>query len=201
MESFAWKKFILASVLFVAVAGCRYGPPQEENSRSDAPQNSRVAAPSTSSEPRKNPDRMIAGRVVHISDGDTFIIEKENGERTTIRIHAIDAPELAQEFGKESRENLRALIANQPVKISQKTTDRFQRIVGQVFLNGIDIGLEQVKSGYAWHFKQYAKEQQADDHAAYAAAEDAARNSKFGLWHGAQPVNPKDYRNTHGTRN
>jgi endonuclease YncB( thermonuclease family) len=201
MESFAWKKFTLVALIFIAVAGCRYGPPQDENSSREAPQNSPAAAPSAA---RKNTDRnMIAGRVVHISDGDTFIIEKENGERVTVRVHAIDAPELSQEFGRESRENLRALIDNQQVEIRQQTTDQFHRTVGQVFLNGKDIGLEQVAGGFAWHFKQYAKQQQPDERKAYADAEETARNGRRGLWQSGQAENPQDYRRTqgnHGTR-
>jgi endonuclease YncB( thermonuclease family) len=197
MESFAWKKFILVSTLFAAVAGCRYGPPQDENNGSDAPQNSPATAPSAT---RKNADRnVIAGRVVHISDGDTFIIEKENGERVTVRIHAIDAPELSQEFGRESRENLRALIDNQQVEIRQQTTDQFRRTVGQVFSNGKDIGLEQVAGGFAWHFKQYAKQQPLDERKAYADAEESARNGRRGLWQNGQAENPQDYRRTQGT--
>jgi endonuclease YncB( thermonuclease family) len=197
MESFAWKKFVLVSILFAVAAGCRYGPPQDENSRNEAPQNSPVAAPSAT---RKNADRnMIAGRVVHISDGDTFIVEKESGERMTVRIHAVDAPELSQEFGRESRENLRALIDNQLVEIRQQTTDQFHRVVGQVFLNGKDVGLEQVAGGFAWHFKQYAKEQPQDERKAYADAEEAARNGRGGLWQSGQAENPQDYRRTQGT--
>jgi endonuclease YncB( thermonuclease family) len=197
MESIVWKKFILASILFVAASGCRFEPPQDQNSRREAPQNSPAAAPSAT---RKNEDRsMIAGRVVHISDGDTFIIEKESGERVTVRIHAVDAPELSQEFGRESRENLRALIDNQQVEIRQQTTDPFHRIVGQGFLNGRDIGLEQVAGGFAWHFKQYAKQQPQNERKTYADAEETARNNHRGLWQSGQAENPQNYRRTHGT--
>jgi endonuclease YncB( thermonuclease family) len=134
---------------------------------------------------------------VHISDGDTFIVEDENGERITVRIHAIDAPELAQTFGRESREQLRALIANQGVEVRRQKTDQYHRTVGTVFLDGKDIGLEMVGGGYAWHFKQYQKEQPADERKLYADAEAAARNSRLGLWRDGDPAPPWEYRRTH----
>ncbi len=147
----------------------------------------------------------IRGTVVHISDGDTFIVEDENGKRTTIRIHAIDAPELSQDFGRESRENLRALIADQQVEVRTHDTDQFRRIVGTVFTGEEnvapkDIGLAQVAGGFAWHFKQYQKEQPADERRAYSEAEETARNSRLGLWRGNNPLPPKDYRRTHDPR-
>lgn len=136
----------------------------------------------------------IRGTVVHISDGDTFIVEAEGGERTTIRIHAIDAPELAQTFGKESREALRALIANQPVEIKQQKTDQYHRVVGSVFLNGKDIGLEMLNSGNVWYFRQYQKEQPAEEQQAYLAAEATALHQNLGLWRDAHPIPPWEYR-------
>jgi endonuclease YncB( thermonuclease family) len=139
----------------------------------------------------------IKGTVVHISDGDTFIVEDEQGKRTTVRIHAIDAPELSQEFGKESREALRALIANQQVEVREHNKDQYRRSVGQVFLDGKDIGLEQVASGNAWHFKQYEKEQPAEERQAYTVAEKSARDSRLGIWRNGIPEAPQDYRRTH----
>jgi endonuclease YncB( thermonuclease family) len=147
-----------------------------------------------------NDPARLSGKVVHISDGDTFIIEDENGKRTTVRIHAIDAPELSQDFGRESRENLRALIADQQVEIRKHNTDQFQRIVGTVFTGQKDIGLAQVAGGFAWHFKQYQKEQPADEREAYAKAEETARSSRLGLWSGNNPLPPKDYRRGHDPR-
>jgi endonuclease YncB( thermonuclease family) len=152
--------------------------------------------------PSNDPARIadIKGAVVHISDGDTFIVESAGGERTTIRIHAIDAPELSQDFGKESREQLRALIANQTVTVRKHNTDQYRRIVGSVFLNEKDIGLEMIGGGYAWHFKQYQKQQSAEEQKAYTAAENAARESRLGIWRDSNPTAPWDYRRLNQNR-
>lgn len=64
----------------------------------------------------------------------------------------------------------------------------------KVVLDGMDANLEMVKQGCAWHYKQYAREQSAEDVALYAQAEQGARASHLGLWKDAQPIPPWDYR-------
>lgn len=144
--------------------------------------------------PSESGTELIKGTVVHISDGDTFIIENGSGERTTVRIHAIDAPELAQAFGRESREALRALIANQTVEIKQQKIDQYHRIVGSVFLDGKDIGLEMLNGGNVWYYRQFQKELTAEDQQAYASAEATALHLDLGLWRDAHPIPPWEYR-------
>ena len=46
----------------------------------------------------------------------------------------------------------------------------------------LDIGLEQIKAGLAWHFKRYEHEQTAENRASYAAAEAIAKATRRGLW-------------------
>ena len=72
--------------------------------------------------------------------------------------------------------------------------DRYGREVGKVLHDGQDVCLAQVKKGLAWHYKAYEGEQSESDRNAYAAAEDAARAGKVGLWADARPVPPWDYR-------
>ena len=184
--SFIW-------LIILTCAGCG-----GDGSASDASNNPTTGAKVPEAARTSEKVSSIKGTVVHISDGDTFIVEDEQGKRTTVRIHAIDAPELSQEFGKESREALRAMIANQQVEAREHNKDQYRRSVAQVFLNDKDIGLEQVASGNAWHFKQYEKEQPAEERQAYADAEKSARDSRLGIWRSGDPEAPQDYRRTHG---
>jgi len=181
-------KILFVLILALFAGGCRTVDRVPVNSGNSDNKSAKVNTPA------KGGPALIKGTVVHISDGDTFIIETDAGERITIRIHAIDAPELAQTFGRESREELRALIANQTVEVRRQKTDQFRRTVGTVFLDGKDIGLEMIGGGYAWHFKQYQKEQPADERKFYADAETAARDSRLGLWRDENPLPPRDYR-------
>lgn len=199
------KLFLLLGVCFAAISivGCRAGSNKVFVPVSGSPTPNAAGEPPQSQTYNRDLDdqrKRIAGRVVHISDGDTFILEDELRKRTTVRIHAIDAPELAQPFGRESREQLRALIMNQQVEVREQNRDQFKRIVGAVFFNGRDMGLEMVRGGYVWHFKQYQKQQSPEDRAAYASAEEAAKNSRLGLWNDRNPVAPQDYRRKYGTR-
>ena len=53
--------------------------------------------------------------------------------------------------------------------------DRYGREVCKVIRGGTDANLEQIKAGFAWWYREYAKEQTPEDRASYAAAEDDAR--------------------------
>ncbi len=39
--------------------------------------------------------------------------------------------------------------------VEYQKRDRYGRIVGKALLDGIDVCLEQVKAGFAWHYKKY----------------------------------------------
>jgi endonuclease YncB( thermonuclease family) len=58
----------------------------------------------------------------------------------------------------------------------------------------VDVCLEQIRAGYAWHFKRYQHEQSPKDRQLYAEAEDKARADKLGLWQHRNPVPPWDLR-------
>jgi endonuclease YncB( thermonuclease family) len=59
---------------------------------------------------------------------------------------------------------------------------------------GVDVNLGMVSAGFAWHNKDYEKEQSFADRAAYAAAEDDARRARRGLWADPRPVPPWEFR-------
>jgi len=87
------------------------------------------------------------------------------------------------------------------VKIQRAQVVSFKRApTGKIIVNGIDANLEQVKTGMAWHYKQYQREQSASDRAAYADAENEARTARRGLWQEAEPTPPWDWRRQQKTR-
>jgi hypothetical protein len=51
-----------------------------------------------------------------------------------------------------------------------------------------------VRDGYAWHYKEYASEQDAADRSRYGNAEALARSARSGLWADTSPMYPSDYR-------
>jgi endonuclease YncB( thermonuclease family) len=57
--------------------------------------------------------------------------------------------------------------------------------------------LEQVEAGFAWHYKKYQQEQDAQDQQRYATAENQARDGRLGLWRDNNPNAPWEFRRLH----
>ncbi len=143
---------------------------------------------------------VLEGKVVRVADGDTCTVQPNQGKAERVRFLAIDAPESKQAFGAQSKKNLEQLILNKTVKVEFNRRDQYGRITGKILLENEDINLAQVKAGFAWHYKTFARQQTPEDAKAYAAAEETARQKKWGLWAGARPQAPWAFRRENGTR-
>lgn len=139
----------------------------------------------------------LTGAVVRVVDGDTIYVLDTNHERHKIRLAGIDAPERKQAYGLASRKHLASIVAGQQVSIEYQKHDRYGRIVGKVLRDGIDVCLEQIKNGFAWHYKKYQQEQNAQDRQRYASAENRAREYRLGLWRENKPNAPWEFRRLH----
>jgi endonuclease YncB( thermonuclease family)/methylphosphotriester-DNA--protein-cysteine methyltransferase len=137
---------------------------------------------------------VIEGKVINVHDGDTVTVLDQDNKKFHIRLQGIDAPELKQEFGSVSQENLSRMVLGKQVTIFWNKVDKYRRTVGTIMLDGHDINIEQVKAGLAWHFKKYEDEQAPADRLTYAAAEQQARAAKLGLWKDQSPMAPGDWR-------
>lgn len=147
----------------------------------------------------------IAGKVIRIIDGDTFVLLVSQNDRTKhqqrIRITTIDAPEERQPFYQVSKDYLGKLIHEQEVLIEPNKIDIYGRTVARVTLNGRDIGLEQINAGLAWYARAYASALTLEEQGYYLLAESRARNSRAGLWNDANPTPPWTFRaNKHNQR-
>lgn len=91
----------------------------------------------------------IQGKVIRVLDGDTIEVLQDK-KPVRIRLANIDAPEKKQAFGRWSANQLKALLAAQPVTVTYTQTDRYGRIIGHVFTtNGTDVSRFMVQSGAA----------------------------------------------------
>lgn len=136
----------------------------------------------------------FAGLVVRVSDGDTIKVRDRCGNLRTVRMLGIDAPEKMQAHGLESKANLYMMISGKKVYVRSSEKDKYGRDLGKVLYSKLDINLEQIKSGNAWHYKAYEQSQSAKDRLAYSAAENAARANLMGLWGGQDAVAPWEFR-------
>ncbi|MBI4404125.1 MAG: thermonuclease family protein [Deltaproteobacteria bacterium] len=138
----------------------------------------------------------LSGRVVKVLDGDTIVVLDAVLNENKVRLLGIDAPEKKQAFGSASKTSLSELVFGKEVRVEYKKRDRYGRILGKVIYQGKDINLEQIRSGLAWHYKQYQREQAFEERQSYATAEDKARELKIGLWQQPTPIPPWASRHT-----
>lgn len=69
-------------------------------------------------------------------------------------------PRKKQPFGQAATRYNRSLSAQKIVTVKVETTDRYGRLVGEVFLpDGRSLNRELVRAGYAWWFRKYSKDQ------------------------------------------
>jgi len=136
----------------------------------------------------------IEGRVIGVSDGDTVTVVDGLHTPHRIRLAGIDAPEKAQAYGDASKRYLSDLVFGEAVTVEYKKHDRYGRVVGKLLKDGHDASLEQLRAGFAWHYKQYQREQSREDRGAYAQAEHGAQQAHAGLWRDPAPVPPWAWR-------
>jgi endonuclease YncB( thermonuclease family) len=143
----------------------------------------------------------FTAKVQRVVDGDTVHVEDETGKKFKVRLTGIDAPEQNQPYGLASAYHLRELLLNKLVLLKSKSmngkpysVDRYKRVLAKVILDGKDVNLSQVLSGYAWHFKRYQKQQSSLDRKSYSEAELNAKKNELGLWGEKKPIAPWKWR-------
>jgi endonuclease YncB( thermonuclease family) len=137
---------------------------------------------------------VVEGRVVGVTDGDTITVLDGARAQHTVRLGGIDAPERGQPFGTVAKENLSKLVYDRRVEARCWKRDRYGREVCSVFLGTRDAGLEMIRDGYAWHFKEFQAEQSPEEREVYARTEESAKAARRGLWSEPNPLPPWDWR-------
>ena len=132
----------------------------------------------------------LSGKVIGISDGDTFTLLNADKQQVKIRLAEIDAPESAQPYGKRSKQALSRLIFGKEVRVVVQTTDRYGRTVGRPYVRGLDVCEEMIRSGSAWVYRQYVVD------LGLFGIETEARAARRGLWAlpEAEQIAPWDWR-------
>ena len=133
------------------------------------------------------------GEVAYVVDGDTLYVKDSWGNKHKIRIANIDAPEMKQAGGKNSRSSLLPL-SKQQVTVLVISIDRYHREVAEIYWHGQDIGLKQIMTGQAWVYRHYAKiNLPVERFNSYYLAEQNAHQMHLGLWR-EQAIPPWLYR-------
>jgi endonuclease YncB( thermonuclease family) len=140
---------------------------------------------------------VVTGTVTRVHDGDTITLVDAQGE-LDVRLQGIDAPELAQAFGAESRAALAALLLGKQARVAYASTDEYGRALGEVFgVNCEHANLKQVTAGMAWFYRAFQCELPASLRDQFAHAQLQAQQAHAGLWSQRNPEPPWVFRNGH----
>lgn len=130
--------------------------------------------------------------VTTVLAGDTVYMVDGGRSSRKIWLTGIDAPQLNQLYGEQSRLNLMRMVLRKPVILEDMQRDQFGRITARLIVEGQDINLQQIKDGYAWYYRQDGG--LPDElKSAYAKAESDARNDTRGLWE-SRAIPPWEFR-------
>ena len=110
-----------------------------------------------------------------------------------VRLYGIDAPELAQPLGEESRDQLAALVRSGGIRMDAVARDRYGRTVGVLYPSSRRrecVNVEMVRYGMAWWYRRYGGRELG-----FPEAEAEAKTRRRGVWKdGARSQRPWDYR-------
>ena len=110
-----------------------------------------------------------------------------------VRLYGIDAPELAQPYGQESRKQLETLVRRGGIRMEEVATDRYGRTVGLLYRRrrrGQSVNVEMVRSGMAWWYRRYGGRDLG-----FPEAEAEAKRRRRGIWKDGDRIRrPWDYR-------
>ncbi len=139
------------------------------------------------------PASQWVGWVTKVVDGDTLHVQPAQGGVTRkLRIKGIDAPEVCQAWGLQSREALARLVWGQRVTVQLNDVEDHGRWLANVFVNGEDVGARLVAQGHAWSY-QFRR-----DPGPYVFQQQQAAINRLGLFGQPQAMRPREFRQRHG---
>ena len=131
--------------------------------------------------------RPLSGTVVAVHDGDTISVRALDAT-TRVRLYGIDCPEYRQPFSARARQFTSTMVFKREVTVRPEGTDQYDRLLGRVFVDGVELNEALVRNGLAWHYEIRVSDR------ALAEAERYARAAKVGIWSQPNPVPPWQWR-------
>ncbi len=119
----------------------------------------------------------FSGSVVAVSTGDSLTVTSSNKKTFTVRLHGIRAPDSNQAFSQSAKRELSTLVLHQSVSVDVRSNAGHGHFVGRVFVGKLPVNVEMVRRGFAWWYRDEAK----NDRELEAAELDAMRGGR-GVW-------------------
>ncbi len=124
-------------------------------------------------------------RVTYVPDGDSLVVIRR-GEEIRVRLLGIDAPEKGQVMASASRSLTEQLCLRHDVELVEHGTDKYDRLLAEVYVDGVYVNQELLRAGLAWCFDERNVE--------LLQLEQDARAKQIGIWSELHPIRPSDWR-------
>ena len=123
-------------------------------------------------------------KIVRVIDGDTVLAESR-GTELKIRLSEIDAPEMNQPYGTNSKKCLSELIReSSSLKFKSDGQDNYGRSLGWLVTDDKNLNYEMIKEGCAWVYDRYVINK------TIYSFQNGARLKNLGLWKQNNPIAP-----------
>lgn len=133
------------------------------------------------------------GTVLDVHDGDTMTVAPMGDVRVPIkiRLYGIDAPELEQKGGPQSRDHLLSLVRpGENVEVIRMSTDKYGRMVALV-AKGRVLNADMLEAGQAWAYPAFCNALFCNG---WKKLERDAKEARRGLWSRKNPTPPWKWR-------
>ena len=152
-----------------------------------------AVAPSAEAARDKPAPGVYEARVTRVSDGDTVWVQPLSGGRyRKLRLDGLDAPEICQRGGTQSRDALAQRVLKQNVTVTEGQRDTYGRGLAKLEHRGKDVGGWLVGEGQAWSSRWRGSL------GPYQAQEALARVQRRGVFAQANAELPRTFRQRHG---
>lgn len=137
--------------------------------------------------------RSVQGVVTRVTDGDSLWIAPPAQREVEVRLRDIDAPEICQIWGQEARLALAERVLGKTVVLRVGGRDPHGRTLGEVWVEGVNVGVTMVEEGHAWSIRTRW------DRGPLVGQERMASALRRGLHSLPGAVMPRDFRQAHGS--
>lgn len=184
---------IAAVFAFFALSGCSlaywfYADRSEESKAEEVETASDITARTNAapSAPKSPPKNAFDGRIISVLSGDTLQVADRSSKNHQVKLSSVKAPDPAKPIGKQSRDHLANLVRGRDVVVIAQRNAENGTIIGKVMLAGVNLGAEQIRSGFALFDQNEETVPTQEDQDLYSRAEAYAKNSAAGIWSGNQ---------------
>jgi micrococcal nuclease len=143
----------------------------------------------------------IAGQynVTLVYDGDTVLCQMD-GISIKVRLVGIDAPETSkskrdpgQPYSQQAKKFLAGLVLNKNIEMKGYGNDKYNRVLGELFIDGKSVNLEMIKQGLAEAYR--GRSPKGFKSESFFEAEKEAKVALKGIWYlGNKYVSPSEWR-------